>query len=93
MARTQAQIASVDPVWTRIIEEARDAIREEPLLGGLIHSSILHHPTMERALGYRIDDRWSVLGGWRYLSIDKDDGSNSIDVTQSGAIVGLSYSF
>jgi serine O-acetyltransferase len=54
MARLQAQVTSLDPVWNRITDEARDAIREEPLLGGLIHSSILHHPTMERALGYRI---------------------------------------
>lgn len=54
MAKTRAQIAALDPVWTRIIEEAEAAIREEPLLGGLLHSSILHHATMERALAYRI---------------------------------------
>jgi serine O-acetyltransferase len=29
------------------------AIRAEPLLGGLIHSSLLHHSSMERALAYR----------------------------------------
>lgn len=54
MAKTRAQIASLDPVWSRITEEAEAAIREEPLLGGLLHSSVLHHPTMERALAYRI---------------------------------------
>jgi serine O-acetyltransferase len=54
MGKTRAQLASLDPVWTRITEEAKAAVREEPLLGGLVHSSILHHPTLERALAYRI---------------------------------------
>jgi serine O-acetyltransferase len=44
---------AVDPVWARVVQEAREAIVAEPLLGGLIHSSLLHHPTLERALAYR----------------------------------------
>jgi serine O-acetyltransferase len=43
MPERQKKLQTVDPVWA-----------QEPLLGGLIHSSILHHPTMERALAYRI---------------------------------------
>ncbi len=53
MAETKAKLTSVDPVWNRVCDEAVEAIRVEPLLGGLIHSSLLHHPTMERALSYR----------------------------------------
>jgi serine O-acetyltransferase len=53
MADLKPMLATVDPVWTRICDEARAAVREEPLLGGLVHSGILHHPTMERALAYR----------------------------------------
>lgn len=53
MAETRAKVATIDPVWTRICDEARTALRNEPLLGGLMHSSLLHHPTMERALAYR----------------------------------------
>lgn len=53
MGELRARVTAVDPVWTRIAEEAQDAVRAEPLLGGLIHSSLLHHPTMERALAYR----------------------------------------
>lgn len=49
----RAKIKSVDPVWDRIRAEALDAITAEPLLGGLVHSSLLHHPTLERALAYR----------------------------------------
>ena len=53
MAETRQKLQSLDPVWARICEEAHAAIASEPLLGGLVHSSLLHHPTLERALAYR----------------------------------------
>jgi serine O-acetyltransferase len=53
MAEVKAKLSSVDPVWSRVCDEAVAAIKDEPLLGGLIHSSLLHHATMERALAYR----------------------------------------
>ncbi|MBK5947401.1 serine O-acetyltransferase [Rhodobacter veldkampii DSM 11550] len=53
MAEKKARLAEVDPVWRRICEEAEAAVRDEPLLGALIHAGLLHHPTMERALAYR----------------------------------------
>jgi len=53
MAETRMKMATIDPVWQRIGEEAVEAIRSEPLLGGLVHSSLLHHASMERALAYR----------------------------------------
>ncbi len=52
MPETRVKLAQVDPVWSRIETEAEEAVRQEPLLGGLVHSSILHHPTLERALAY-----------------------------------------
>lgn len=53
MAEVKAKLSSVDPVWSRVCDEAVAAIKDEPLLGGLIHSSLLHHSSMERALAYR----------------------------------------
>jgi len=53
MAHNQPRVAAVDPVWSQICMEARDAVLAEPLLGGLIHSGVLHHPNLERALAYR----------------------------------------
>ncbi|MBL4916419.1 serine O-acetyltransferase [Szabonella alba] len=54
MPKTLTQpVTTLDPVWTRLEDEARAAILAEPVLGGLIHSSILHHPSLERALAYR----------------------------------------
>ncbi|MEL7106305.1 MAG: serine O-acetyltransferase [Pseudomonadota bacterium] len=54
MAETHMKLSKVDPVWSRIVQEAERAIADEPLLGGLIHSSLLHHKSLERALSYRI---------------------------------------
>jgi serine O-acetyltransferase len=53
MAHAEETVRSVDFVWDRMRGEAREAIRHEPLLGGLIHSSVLHHPTFEGALAHR----------------------------------------
>ncbi len=53
MPTKRAAVAAIDPVWDGIRAEAQAAVLAEPLLGGLLHGSILHHPTLERALAYR----------------------------------------
>mgnify|MGYP002620066819 CR=1 FL=1 len=53
MPETKPKVAALDPVWARICEEAAQAVRDEPLLGGVMHNSLLHHATMERALSFR----------------------------------------
>ncbi|TWI37082.1 serine O-acetyltransferase [Paracoccus sulfuroxidans] len=42
-----------ESIWSRIQREARVAVRNEPLLGALIHAGLLHHATLEAALAYR----------------------------------------
>ncbi|WP_164661256.1 serine O-acetyltransferase [Tropicibacter sp. Alg240-R139] len=54
MVETRAKISTVDPVWDQITTEAHDAVRSEPLMGGLVHACILHHKSLEKALSYRI---------------------------------------
>lgn len=54
MAETRMKIAEIDPVWAQIVTEAEAAIDAEPLLGGVIHSGVLYHGTLERALSHRI---------------------------------------
>lgn len=54
MGESQSKVTPVDPVWDRIACEAQDVVAVEPLLGGLVHQSILHHATLERALSYRV---------------------------------------
>jgi serine O-acetyltransferase len=53
MFETKPKVKAVDPVWNRVCDEAMEAIRNEPLLGGLMHSGLLHHASLERALAYR----------------------------------------
>ena len=57
MAHVRSKIAEIDPVWERICEEAQDAIAEEPLLGGLIHGTVLHHSSLEHALAFRMSQK------------------------------------
>ena len=59
MAERHSRIAELDPVWSQITREAEEAVRDEPLLGGLIHSSVLHHATLEAALAFRMAQKLS----------------------------------
>ena len=54
MPHPRTKLERLDPVWEQISSEAEAAITEEPLLGGLFHTSILHHDTLARALSYRL---------------------------------------
>ncbi|MGE0566112.1 MAG: serine O-acetyltransferase [Pseudolabrys sp.] len=49
----------VDPVWTRVRDEADDIARREPELASFIYSTILHHDTLEAAVTHRISERLS----------------------------------
>ena len=53
MAEKHRLPSKLDPVWERICADAHAAVTSEPLIGGLVHSSVLHHDTLERALSYR----------------------------------------
>jgi serine O-acetyltransferase len=52
MAEAHSKVSAVDPVWQRVKDEALACLRGEPSLGGLIHSNILHHGSLDRALAY-----------------------------------------
>ncbi|QUJ77414.1 serine O-acetyltransferase [Sulfitobacter albidus] len=54
MAHPHSKLASVDPVWDQIKRDAQQAVTDEPLIGGFVHATILHHPTIEKALSYRV---------------------------------------
>ncbi|MEO9685903.1 MAG: serine O-acetyltransferase [Tateyamaria sp.] len=54
MADLRTNITSIDPMWEQINEEAKQAVVDEPLIGGFVHACILHHKSIEKALSYRI---------------------------------------
>ncbi|MFC5069032.1 serine O-acetyltransferase [Flaviflagellibacter deserti] len=56
-ARSKAVLQTVDPVWQQLREEAEEFAAREPALAGFIHSTILHHDTLETAVAHRIASR------------------------------------
>ncbi len=54
MATVQSKLSALDPVWQRVTEEAKAAVADEPLLGGMLHACVLHHSGLESALAYRL---------------------------------------
>ncbi|MBV1863101.1 MAG: serine O-acetyltransferase [Rhodobacteraceae bacterium] len=54
MAKQEQRLAEIDPVWSQIRTEASVLVDEEPDMGGMIHSGVLHHRSLEKALSYRV---------------------------------------
>ncbi len=54
MFEANVKMTELDPVWDRIRLEAKEIVANEPLLGGMVHSCILHHECLEHALAYRM---------------------------------------
>lgn len=54
MPTTAQKDAGQDPVWKKLLEEARIAARKEPVLAELIEESILSSDSLETCLAHRI---------------------------------------
>ena len=52
-------LANLDPIWSRIREDACEIVEKEPLLGSLVHAAVLHHSSLEDALSYRVAQKLS----------------------------------
>jgi len=50
MAEKSTKLAELDPVWHSLIAEGKKVVEREPLMGSLVHSSVLHHDTLEKTL-------------------------------------------
>ncbi|SFI38174.1 serine O-acetyltransferase [Jannaschia pohangensis] len=79
MALARNAVMPVDPVWDRIRQEAREAVQDEPLLGGMIHSSILHHDTLAKALAYRFSQKLSSAEMSEQILRELADDAYSVD--------------
>lgn len=47
----------VDPIWTRILDEAKTAYHCEPALATFLHTCVLSQSSLERAVAHRIAER------------------------------------
>lgn len=52
--RQLEQVAVVDPIWGSLLNEARSAASQDPLLSAFFYSTILNHPSLEASVIYRI---------------------------------------
>jgi hypothetical protein len=44
-------------------------------------------------LGYQINDRWSVQGGWRHMTIDREIKGRDVEIDLGGPLIGLTARF
>ena len=49
MTQIVTEVGVIDPVWDQLVIEAQYGLEQEPLLGSMIHSTILHHSSLEQA--------------------------------------------
>ncbi|MCM2455058.1 serine O-acetyltransferase [Rhizobium sp. CG4] len=52
--RQLEQVAVVDPIWGSLLNEARSAASQDPLLAAFFYSTVLNHPSLEASVIYRI---------------------------------------
>ncbi|WP_436637044.1 serine O-acetyltransferase [Microbaculum sp. FT89] len=50
-------IATCDPVWQRIREEAGEILEREPALAAFVLETVLNHDTLEEAVSFRVASR------------------------------------
>jgi len=55
--RRRHGLEAVDPVWTRVREEAEAVVAREPELAGFVIATILNHDTLESAIIHRVASR------------------------------------
>ncbi len=55
--RPAKALDKLDPVWTRIRQEAEDIARREPELASFIYENILHRDSLETAVAHRVSQR------------------------------------
>jgi len=59
MSKAKTEVKTLDPVWQRVREEAEVLAASEPFMASMAHSVVLHHDSLESALGYRIAQKLS----------------------------------
>ncbi|BDA84927.1 serine acetyltransferase [Aureimonas sp. SA4125] len=55
--QAQGLFQAVDPIWTRVRQEAEEAAGREPMLSGFLYGTILNHRSLEAAVIHRVSQR------------------------------------
>src|SRR3569623_2321607 len=54
MAVSAEKVATCDPIWSAMRDQARALAQSEPALASFVHATILNHDRLEDALTYRL---------------------------------------
>ena len=54
MIKQEQEITTIDPVWSKIQQDAREMVLNEPLMASVAHVSILNHNSLDQALAFRL---------------------------------------
>ena len=54
MAVTREKVATCDPIWTALREQAEALTLREPALASFVHATVLKHDRLENALSYHL---------------------------------------
>ena len=54
MTKQQQKVTTIDPVWSKIQQDARKLVANEPLMASVAHVSILNHNSLDQALAFRL---------------------------------------
>lgn len=84
----RVQLQPVDPIWTRIRDEANQAVERDPLLAAFLYSTVLNHSTLEDAVIHRIASRLDhsdvsatlIVQTFKAMHKDAPDWSNVVRV-------------
>ncbi|QJF53092.1 outer membrane beta-barrel protein [Roseobacter ponti] len=91
--------AQVDNSWTDPVVAARFSYQlsdQWTVVSFLDYGGFRSNSTSWQALitaQYAITDSWSLVGGYRYLDIDHDTGTQNFSFSQSGPVFGATYRF
>jgi serine O-acetyltransferase len=76
-------LSGADPMFARLVNEAEEVLRREPIMGGFMHSSVLAHDSLESVIVHRLAQRLNhpeapysliVQSYFEYLSRDPSIG-------------------
>ena len=44
-------------------------------------------------VNYALNENWLLRGGYRYISFENEDDGSTLNIDQSGPIIGVTYQF
>ena len=57
MTKLEHKLTTIDAVWSKIQDDAREMVTNEPLMASVAHVSILNHNSLDQALAFRLSSK------------------------------------